>query len=173
MVTLEEVRNTINELDKYLNSGELKEKDLTELLNMLVELNSIKRDIASVYGQFSSQVTRRMEAENLSEISIGGADIKYRAAYSRKKWDNTKLFSDTYDRLSQLATDIDTGEIELSPKEIAANMLQYVNPSYWRVKELSKLGINADNYCEVEEKSAQIAIYRSNNSEDFEDEDVF
>jgi hypothetical protein len=33
-----------------------------------------------------------------------------------------------------------------------------VQPSYWRIKELSAIGINADNYCEVDEPKTSIIV---------------
>ena len=37
-------------------------------------------------------------------------------------------------------------------------LLDYLQPSYWRIKELSKLGINADQYCEVGELKTSIIV---------------
>jgi hypothetical protein len=59
------------------------------------------------------------------------------------------------------SVDLDTGEVLLSPQEIAVKMLDFVQPSYWRVKELAKFGINADNYCEVGDYKTNIIVRKA------------
>jgi hypothetical protein len=53
---------------------------------------------------------------------------------------------------------MDKGEVIMKSIEIAMKRLDYVLPSYWRIKELSKLGINADQYCEVGELKTSIIV---------------
>jgi hypothetical protein len=60
-----------------------------------------------------------------------------------------------------LAIDMDTGEVVMSPQEVAERVLDYVQPSYWRIKKLAELGINADNYCELGEPKTSIAVRRA------------
>ena len=64
-----------------------------------------------------------------------------------------------FERLQQSSVDMDTGEVTLSTEEIVNRILDYVQPSYWRVGALNDLGINADQYCEVGEPKTNIAIY--------------
>jgi hypothetical protein len=40
-------------------------------------------------------------------------------------------------------------------------MLDYCAPSYWRVKELAKIGINADKFCDVSESKESIIVRRA------------
>jgi hypothetical protein len=49
----------------------------------------------------------------------------------------------------------------MSPQEVAERVLDYVQPSYWRIKKLAELGINADNYCELGEPKTSIAVRRA------------
>jgi len=60
---------------------------------------------------------------------------------------------------------MDTGEVLKSPREIAMDMVTYCAPSYWRVKELNKIGINPDNYCEVGELKTSIIVRKPKDSE--------
>jgi len=53
---------------------------------------------------------------------------------------------------------METGEVLKTPKEMVEQMIEFCGISYWRVKELSKIGINADNYCEVGEPKTNIII---------------
>jgi hypothetical protein len=147
-------------LDNFLNyNDELDSLDVEKMLEHLVVLNQIKRDIADIYESFSKKVMEKMEEKNISEIDVAGASVQKKTASPRKSWDHKSLMEATYDRISQSSVDMDTGEVVLSSREIAIKMLEYFNPSYWRVKELSKIGINADQFCEVGEEKTNIAIY--------------
>jgi hypothetical protein len=39
-----------------------------------------------------------------------------------------------------------------------AELVKYTGISYWKVKELEKIGINANNYCETGDAKANIII---------------
>jgi hypothetical protein len=54
-----------------------------------------------------------------------------------------------------------TGEVVLSTEDLLKKVLDYIQPSYWRVKELSKIGINADNYCEVGDYKTSIIVRKA------------
>ena len=56
---------------------------------------------------------------------------------------------------------MDTGEVLYSQQEIVAKLLDFVQPSYWRVKELQKIGIDADLYCEVGETKTSIIVRKA------------
>lgn len=159
MLTPAGFRTLMLGLDDFVNSDMVENMDIEQGLELLVTLNLAKRDLASIYENLATKMTNRMEEQNISEVSLGSADLKKKTAAPRKTWDNVGLIEETYDRICQSATDMDTGEVMLSPKELTLKLLDYFNPSYWRVKELSKLGINADNYCEVGEEKTNIAIY--------------
>lgn len=146
-------------MDDYLNSEAVESLSLNEVLDILVSLNKAKRDLSAIYEMFARKVASRMDEENVMETTINGVEIQKKVSYGRKSWDNQRLIEDTYDRICQSAVDMDTGEVVLSSREAALKLLEYFNPSYWRVKELSKLGINADQYCEVGEDKVNIAIY--------------
>jgi hypothetical protein len=53
---------------------------------------------------------------------------------------------------------MDTGEIVMSQEDMIANVLDYVQPSYWRIKELQNIGINPDHFCEVGETKTSIIV---------------
>jgi hypothetical protein len=42
-------------------------------------------------------------------------------------------------------------------------LLDYLQPSYWRVGELSKIGLNADNYCETGEPKVSLIVRKGKN----------
>lgn len=155
-----DIRLLLMQLDNFLNyNEELMEQDIGVLAEHLVAMNNIKKDVASIYESFSQKIIEKMNSENISEFDSPTASLQKKTAYGRKSWDHRSLMEAAYDRISQSSVDMDTGEVVLSSKEVALKMLEYFNPSYWRVKELSKIGINADQYCEVGEEKTNIAIY--------------
>jgi hypothetical protein len=60
-----------------------------------------------------------------------------------------------------MSVDMDTGEILSTPEEMITKVLDFLQPSYWRIKELQKIGIDADNYCEVKEAKASIIVRKA------------
>ena len=64
-------------------------------------------------------------------------------------------------RLDDISVDMDTGERTMSAQEMVIKVLDYVQPSYWRVKELGKIGISADKFCEVGETKESIIVRKA------------
>lgn len=126
----------------------------------LVLLHSIKGDVASIFTQYSNLFANKIQTNEAT--ASNGQKIEKKTAFDRKGWEHEKLATEVLRRLGQTSVDMDTGEVVLSSEEIALKLLDYVQPSYWRVKELSKLGINADMYCEVGEEKTNIIIRKAN-----------
>jgi hypothetical protein len=122
----------------------------------LVLLHSIKSDISSMFTQYSTLFARKIETDEAT--ASNGQKIEKKSAFDRKGWKHEDLASEVLRRLNDLSVDMDTGEVIMTSSEIAMKLLDYVQPSYWRIKELSKLGINADQYCEVGELKTSIIV---------------
>ena len=132
------------ELDDYIKS----QPDVEDACGVLYEMNMIKRDMSSVYDSLSTSVGQLIADGKNVQLKNGGV-IEKKSSYERRAWQHKDLASVVAQKLVRLSVDMDTGEIIKSPEEIAMQVLDYVQPSYWRVKELSSLGINVDNYCET------------------------
>ena len=130
-----------------------------QLYDTLVLLHSITGDVASMFTQYSNLFANKIQTNEAT--ASNGQLIEKKTAYDRKGWEHEKLATEVLRRLGQTSVDMDTGEVILSSEEIALKLLDYVQPSYWRVKELSKLGINADMYCEVGEEKTNIIIRKA------------
>lgn len=122
----------------------------------LVLLHSIKNDIASMFTQYSNLFANKLETDEAT--ASNGQKIEKKSAFDRKGWKHEDLASEVLRRLNDLSVDMDTGEIVMTANEVAMKLLDYLQPSYWRIKELSKLGINADQYCEVGELKTSIIV---------------
>lgn len=131
---------------------------------ILLQINLAKRDISTVYESFSKFFSDLMEKEQSILLNLsGGAIIEKKSSYDRKGWQHKELANVVVDRIIQSSVDMDTGEVLKSPKEIALDLLNYCAPSYWRIKELSAIGINADNYCESGELKTSIVVRKGDN----------
>lgn len=127
----------------------------------LIKLHEIKSQISDMYNFYSGKVMTVFQNAKVEDMSINGATIEVRGASDRKKWNHETLANEVSRKIMQSAIDLDTGEVLLSPQEIAVKMLDFVQPSYWRVKELAKFGINADNYCEVGDYKTNIIVRKA------------
>lgn len=132
------------ELDDYIKS----QPDVEDACGILYEMNMIKRDMSSVYDSLSTSVGQLIADGKNVQLKNGGV-VEKKSSYERRAWQHKDLASVVAQKLVRMSVDMDTGEIIKSPEEIAMQVLDYVQPSYWRVKELSSLGINVDNYCET------------------------
>ena len=140
--------------DKALNN--LDENDEQLWFDTLVLLHSIKSDIGNIFTQYSNLIANKLETDEAT--ASNGQKIEKKSAFDRKGWKHEDLASEVLRRLNDLSVDMDTGEVVMSSNEVAMKLLDYVQPSYWRIKELSKLGINADQYCEVGELKTSIIV---------------
>jgi len=160
---IQELRSSLVNLDKELSlfmSGEPTPEDAGQ---GLAELNLLKRDVALVYDSFAHALSEIMGSTEILSLS-DGTTIEKKSAYDRKGWKHLELGSAVAERLVKMSIDMDTGEVTKSPKEIAEEMLAYCAPSYWRIKELNKIGLNADNFSETGELKTSIIVRKPKNT---------
>lgn len=120
------------------------------------EVQELKREIGLVFTEAEQALAERIGSHIITLPS--GRVVERKQGGDRKSWDHKLLASDVADRLLQASIDMDTGEVSIDPKQLMVRMLDYAAPSYWRVGELSKIGLNPDRYCEKSEGKASIII---------------
>lgn len=152
-----ELQKALVTLDTQLREFAQSDVSAEDACLVLSELNFLKRDMSLVYDDYSSAVLGIMGEKDGYMLS-NGAEIERKSAYDRKGWKHKDLGADVVDKLVAMSVDMDTGEITKSTREIALEILDYCAPSYWRVKELGKIGINPDNYCEVGELKTSLIV---------------
>lgn len=134
-----------------------KSDDADTACQKLVDVHRLKSDIAMIYDSAANAVSDVMR--DLAEVSLSnGMRIEKKTASARKTWNHKDLANVVAKRIVESSVDLSTGEVILSTEEMIENMLKYVQPSYWRVKELSAIGINADRFCEVDEPKTSIIV---------------
>ena len=162
ILKITELREQIKSLSEEIDTYVLSDASAIDASEDLLQLNLAKRDIAAVYDTLSNFVALKIGDEK--EIVLGdGAVIEKKVSYDRKAWEHKKLGSAVVDKLVKMSIDIDTGEVIKTPAEIAIQLLDYCAPSYWRVKELSNIGINPDMYCETGQLKTTIIVRKGEN----------
>jgi hypothetical protein len=157
---LQELKTLIMDLDTEISDFIKSSPSLEESCELLAEFNFIKRDVSTVYDVFAKAVSELMGA--VDEVGlIDGGTIEKKSSYDRKGWKHADLGVEVARKLAQMAVNMDTGEVERSPEEIAADMLSYCSPAYWKIKPLNAIGINPDNFCEVGELKTSIIVRKS------------
>ena len=154
---LSELNSALLAFDKEVTAFFSGQPSVEDSCELLVKFNMFKRDVSTVYDTLSAKVADVMgSAENISLQD--GSSVEKKMAYSRKSWKHDVLANVVSERIIQMSVNMDTGEITKTPQELAAEMLTYCAPSYWRVKELKTIGINPDNYCEVGDLQTSIIV---------------
>jgi hypothetical protein len=132
------------------------ETPIEESCSFLVGLYNLKRDIGFVYDELMSVVAEKMPQSMI--FLPDGTEIERKQGADRKAWDHKGLAEEVAAKISQMAVDMDTGEVTLTPHEMMIKMLDYAAPSYWRVGELGKIGVNPSKYCETSEGKVSVVI---------------
>ncbi len=169
----QKLTNEISATIKTLEALAQQAKDLIEMDKTSID-NACELALSFHYAKGSAKTLY----ESIASIAIdvmgntpehtlaGGIKIERRQASTRKKWDHLTLAKTVTEKLHQMAIDLDTGEVTMDNQQIAVKILEYVAPSYWRVKKLAEIGINADTYCEVSEGGLSLIIRQGGTDDD-------
>lgn len=139
--------------------ADFKSDDPEVLAEILISLDKAKKEISELLDRTKEVLVQLMG--ELPELQYNGFVLEKKNGSPRKSWDHKTLAEIVSNRIIDMSIDMDTGEIIKSPQQMLMEIVEYTGISYWRVKELSKIGINADQYCEVGEPKTNIII-RSN-----------
>jgi hypothetical protein len=155
---LKNLMASLMEADKLLNEFADNNPDVNEVGVTVVELHALKAAMGDIYSTFSAKAVKLFEEAEVMDMSLGESRIEVRGAADRKQWEHPRLMAEVARRLVFESIDMETGEIMVSPEQLILKVLDFVQPSYWRIKELSKIGINADKFCEVGEHKTNIIV---------------
>lgn len=156
-----DINRMLMELDNALAEFAESSPEIDDVGATLIELHSLKASVSDVYSGYSMKAVRLFQDAKVEDMAMGENRIEVRTASDRKQWEHPRLISEVARRLVSESIDMDTGEVMASPEELIAKVLDFVQPSYWRVKELSKIGINADKFCEVGEYKTNIIVRKA------------
>lgn len=136
------------------------EMSINEAALLVKAMHSVKADVATVYDSATSALDKLMA--DLPEINLeDGTKIEKKTASDRRSWNHRDIATEVARRLSMSNINMETGEVTMTTEELMVEMLRFMQPSYWRVKDLSTIGINADNFCEVLEPKTSIIVRKA------------
>lgn len=122
----------------------------------LVRANIAKGSMKDVYDSFTKRVG---DLINLKEVFLpDGSIVEKKWSADRSGWRHKDLARDVAKRLSDMSVDMDTGEVLMSGEEMVVRLLDYCQPSYWRITDLKEIGLNADMYSTVGTSKASIIV---------------
>lgn len=155
-------RNAVLELDTAISEFAASDATSEEAATALLALNIAKAEVATCYDYLSGFVGRAMGTE--SDVPLpGGAVVEKKYSSSRTGWQHKDLATTVAKRIMDLSVDMDTGEVLATQEEMIAQLLDFMQPSYWRVKELQRISVNPDNYCTVGETKVSIIVRKGSN----------
>ena len=130
-----------------------------DLLELAAAAHSLKASVSLLYSDVQDLVTNRVEF--LAEpVKVSKGTIEIKSGSARKAWDHRTLMSVVSRRLVDRGTDIESGEVPMSVEDMVESLFDYVGISYWKVGKLKELGIDADDFCEVQEPKKNLVFRR-------------
>jgi len=130
--------------------------DQESLALLIADIHEVKKLLADIWDYASSLLIEVM-GEN-PEIIFGNKMIEKKVGAPRKSWRHDELANEVASRIVASSIDMDTGEVMKSTEQMMLEMLSYGAVSYWRVKNLSKIGLVADEYCDVGEPKTSLVV---------------
>lgn len=139
--------------------AEVDSLDQHDLLQLAVDVHAVKGFVGELFNEVQALVSERVGF--LGEpVQVDGASVEIKAGEARKTWDHGGLAAEVSRRLVDSNVDLETGEVLLSPRELVERAFRFAGVSYWRVGELKKLNIDADDFCEVGERKVNVVVRR-------------
>jgi len=130
--------------------------DQDSLALLIADLHEAKGRLADAW-EYTSSLLIEIMGEN-PEIVFGNKMIEKKVGAPRKSWRHDELANEVATRIVASSIDMDTGEVMKSTEQMMLEMLSYGAVSYWRVKNLSKIGLVADEYCDVGEPKTSLVV---------------
>jgi hypothetical protein len=158
-----EFRNAVLRLDTAISEF-IHDEELTveEAAYALLRLNLAKAEVSTCYDYLAGVVGKTMGEQAEIELPEGGK-VEKKWSSNRTGWQHKDLASKVAKRIMDLSVDMDTGEVLASTEEMIAQLLDFVQPSYWRIKELQRINVNADDFCVTGDTKVSIIVRKGNN----------
>lgn len=164
MTFYDELVEGLDALDKMMMAIDLQiiqaakaEPEYQDVAKIMFRVYTAKSNMSMIYDEVAAILDKAMA--DVPEVNLeDGVKIEKKVASDRRAWKHADLATEIARRLIMTNVDMSTGETQKSTEELITEMLRFLQPSYWRVKELSTIGVNADNYCEVLEPKTSIIV---------------
>jgi len=149
-------KKAIMDLYEQVNAYDV--DDVKDACDIFVAISEMKTSIGLIFDEMQKKTLDALDDEivNVNEQ----ISVEKRWSTPRKAWRHAELTEEVTQRILRMSIDMDTGERTLTTEEMMKKLMDFVNPSYWRVKALNEIGISADQYCDVGESKPSIYINR-------------
>jgi hypothetical protein len=124
---------------------------------VLVAISHMKSGLAETYSEMEKTLIGLLEDRD-PVTATDGSVVEKVYDKSRKAWKHAEIAEIVADRIQKMSIDLDTGEIQLSTKEMITKLLDFAGISYWKVTTLREIGVDADDYCESGEFVPKISL---------------
>lgn len=156
--TAEALGSLLRHLDRLvLYASEDEIDNLEEAAQLLLALSNAKASLRDAYSEYETLLAKAMEDTYQIDLP-GGVTAERMEGAPRKSWEHKRLAKEVATRIVESSMDFDTGEVLMTREEMVEELLRYAAPSYWRVKQLKQLGIDADNYCQLGDPKVSVVI---------------
>lgn len=147
------ISRTVNTVDQ-INDPE--PEKLAELVNVAHLVKSVASDLLDAL----QMELVKYSGKNASVFDVSGGSVEIKSAYPRKSWQHNDLARAVSDRIYKKSIDMETGEMMLSFDDLVQEFMKYAAVSYWRVSELDKINIDANQYCETGDMKTSVIVRR-------------
>ena len=162
-IRLETIKALVYELMEDIDASGGLFSDEGELAQAAYDFHGLKAMVDESYSLFSSTVINALEYTPVPIELPDGGSVEIKSGSARKSWDHDAIGSMISSRIVDSAYDPDTGERLLEPDQMVKELLKYAGISYWRVKPSAELGVNVNQYCEVQPPKTNLIVRRGNN----------
>lgn len=160
---LDEFAVAVNNLYSAIETLAQSDPTPEEAVSALAELHGLKANFTLAWEAMNRVAANSMGT--IPEIVLpDGTKIEKRNSADRKAWQHAELATQVARKIQDLSVDMDTGERTMTTEQMITALLDYVAPSYWRVKALNGIGVNPDKYCEVTEGKPSIIVRKAQTS---------
>lgn len=159
-VWVAEHNQALLDLERHISDLRNNPPAFEDACEILIKLSEFKTAMAIIMHDMENIVIDLFENQDMF-VSNNGTTVEKKLDTNRKGWKHKDLAEAVSDRIASMATDMDTGEITLTPREMVVKLLDFVQPSYWRLKPLNEVGINPDDYCTVGDTKPVISVRKA------------
>lgn len=150
----------------------LPEEDLAQ---MLVLIDVCAKRARQAKANVDAALNVILSQDTILELPELEVTVEKRVAAPKKNWDHDGLLSVAIEAILERERDPDDGTINTPYAVLMAEVFKYAAVSYWRVKPLKELGINANDFCELGDRKVSFQISRQTTDErqDYDNIDFF
>ena len=125
----------------------------------IVLFHRLKGESAALFKKYEAAFIQQVETTPVPLETLAGDQVEIKRGSGRKGWRHAELMDEAIERVLERATDFDTGEVVWDSERCMRELVKLFSPS-WRVKALSGIGLDADQYSEKGAESENVSIRR-------------